>query len=290
MKKIFFMLFVIIFGLTSLIQAKGNLVIIGGGSRPDYVMEKIIELSGGPDAKIVIIPVASSEPLDRALYQRHSFETLGALNTTFVIFDSTSVDYDENLAVLDGATGIFFSGGDQRRLANWLHGTKMLRKIRDIYEKGGVVSGTSAGAAVMSELMITGDELINDDPEDAYDTIMKGNMELKKGFGFINTVIVDQHFIVRRRENRLFSLMLENPDLLGIGIDESTAIIVRPENTFDVLGESLVMIFDPTQSKNIKMDKNDNLSAENIIIHILQSGQKFDLKSKKVIEGRDEGR
>lgn len=264
-------------------EAKGHLVIIGGGGRPDYVMAKIIDLAGGPEAPIIIIPNASSDPLDAALYQRYHLERLGATNVNFVLFDSLTVNDPEKIQQVAAATGIFFSGGDQRVLARHLLGTAMLDRIRTIYEEGGVIAGTSAGAAVMSELMITGDELLNTDPERAFETIQKGNMELTRGFGFMKTAIVDQHFIVRRRENRLFSIMLEHPDLIGIGIDEQTAIIVKPDDTLEVLGESIVMIIDPTNAANIRTDKNNNFSAGNIAVHLLQSGQQFDLKTNSLV-------
>ncbi|MFN3694593.1 MAG: cyanophycinase, partial [Ignavibacterium sp.] len=163
-------------------------------------------------------------------------------------------------------------------------GTKLLQKVFDIYNKGGVVGGSSAGAAVMSEVMITGNELLNKDSSSAFISIQKGNIETSKGFGFIRNAIIDQHFLKRKRHNRLITLMCEHPDLLGIAIDESTAIIVNSDETFEVLGNNQVLVYDPTESKNIRQDKRGNLGITDMKMHLLISGDKFDLKSKKVIE------
>ena len=247
------------FGGTITGKNKGFLFIIGGGKRPKYMQQKIVELAGGKESKIVIIPNASSRPLDSALFQRYQFEQAGAGEVVFILSIPETADDDSNLAVLQDATGIFFSGGDQSRLTKHLQNTKLLDKIKKIYENGGVISGTSAGAAVMSKIMITGDELVNKDTTRSFISIQKGNVATVEGFAFIESAIVDQHFIKRKRLNRLINLVLENPTLLGIGIDESTAIIVNPDHSFEVLGENTVMVFDGRELTGISKDKNLNL-------------------------------
>ena len=263
---------------------KGHLIIIGGGSRPDNIMEKIVQLAGGEKAKIVIVPSASSHPLKTALYQKKQFESHNPETVDYILSANNIVDSDSNLEKLDDATGIFFSGGDQRRLSKLLLGTELLDKIKSIYDNGGVIGGTSAGAAVMSKIMITGDELINQDSTYSFISIQKENIDTKEGFGFITNAIIDQHFVKRKRYNRLISLVLENPDHVGIGIDESTAIWVKPDNTFEVLGESSVIILDATHSKNIRSNKDLYMSGENIVMHVMLSGQKFDLKTNSIIK------
>jgi cyanophycinase len=200
------------------------------------------------------------------------------------MFNREDADNDSLVEKLNSATGIFFSGGDQAFLTRDMLGTKLLNKVYEIYNNGGVISGTSAGAAVMSEVMITGNELINKDSSDIFISIQKNNVEVKEGFGFIKSAFIDQHFIKRKRLNRSISIVLENPELLGIGIDESTCIVVYPDETFEVLGENQVMIFDATNSYNIKLDKNGNLGGQNIRMHLLINGDRFDIKSKEVIE------
>ena len=286
MKKHLLSVIILIFFycISILSQAKGNLVIIGGGDKPKYVTQKIIDLAGGKDAKIIVIPNASSEPEESAAYNVEEFKNLGCTNVNYILFTKSDANKDSLIEKLSGATGIFFGGGDQAFLTRDLLGTKLLDAIKNIYKNGGVISGTSAGAAVMSEIMITGNELKNNDSTHIFITIEKGNVENIEGFGFLNTVIIDQHFIKRKRLNRLISMVLENPDLIGIGIDEETSIIVNPDETFEVLGENQVMIFNPLNALNIKEDSKGNLGVENLKVDILLSGDKYDLKTHSIIK------
>jgi cyanophycinase len=255
----------------------GKLVIIGGGDKPDYILQKIIDFAGGEDAKILVIPNASSDPVKSGEKNVEEFKKLGCTNVDYLFCDKIEADNDSIQKKLEGVTGIYFGGGDQSLLTRDLLGTKLLEGIKNIYENGGVISGTSAGAAVMSEVMITGNELVNQDSTSAYIDIKKDNIETTEGFGFIKSAIIDQHFIKRKRLNRLISLVLENPELIGIGIDENTSIIVDNHLEFQVLGEGQVIVFDATQCKQLKVDENGNLGAENLIVHILISGNKFNL-------------
>lgn len=265
-------------------SSKGNLVIIGGGKRPDYVMKKIAELAGGKNAKMIVIPNASSEPLETAQRQSNELKELGIASSDYLIFTKETADADSNLKKLENVTGVFFSGGDQSNITRDLLGTRLLEKIFEIYRNGGVISGTSAGAAIMSEVMITGNELINKASDNAFISIEENNIEIKQGLGFIKTAIIDQHFIKRKRHNRLISLVLENPELLGIAIDEATSIVVYPEEIFEVLGESQVLVLDAEEVKDIRTDKNGNLRGDNIKMHLLINGDKYSLLSKKVIK------
>ncbi|MBV6512258.1 MAG: cyanophycinase [Ignavibacteriales bacterium] len=280
----YFIAFVLLFASLVSSQTKGSLVIIGGGDRPDYVMEKIMQLAGGKKAKLVIIPNASGEPVETAEYQKKGLNRLGYENISYIYGKQAELDTPENLAKLDGVTGIFFSGGDQSVLTRDLLGTKFLARIKEIYRQGGVISGTSAGAAVMSKIMLTGDEKKNKDSSSAFITIEKGNVDTKEGFGFLENVIVDQHFIKRKRHNRLMSLMYENPKLLGIAIDEATAIVVTGGDKFEVLGESQVMVMNATKAKNIRTDKHGNFAAEGMVIDLLINGDKYSISKKQRIK------
>ena len=286
MKKtlLYTFIFISIISIVVCSQNKGHLVIIGGGDKPSYLMQKIVDFAGGINSKIIVIPNASSEPEESAKYNVEVFKSLGCSDVQYIMFNREDADNDSLVDKLSGATGIFFSGGDQSFLTRDMLGTKLLDKVYEIYNNGGVISGTSAGAAVMSELMITGNELINKDSSDIFISIQKNNVEVKEGFGFIKTAFIDQHFIKRKRLNRSISVVLENPDLPGICIDESTCIIVYPDDTFEVLGENQVIVLDAAGCENIRTDKNGNLGAENLKMHILLSGDKFDFKTKEVIE------
>jgi len=263
---------------------KGHLMIIGGGEQPPSMVEKFISLAGGKDTRIVIIPMASGNPLEAALDKKSQLEEYGVKNVRFVICNKQSADTDSNLAALSDARAIYFTGGDQSLLTAALLGTKLLQKIHDIYDNGGLVGGTSAGAAVMSKLMITGNELRNPDSSRAFIKIQKDNIEVTEGFGFVTSAIIDQHAVRRKRQNRLISLVLENPSLLGFAIDESTALIVLPGDIYEVFGEYTVVVYDASEATNIMTDKNDNLAAQNIRMHILKSGDKYDLNNRIVIK------
>jgi cyanophycinase len=139
------------------------------------------------------------------------------------------------------------------------------------------MSGTSAGAAIMSRVMITGNELINKDSTDIFIDIMRGNVETVEGIGFLENVVIDQHFIKRKRLNRLLSVVLEHPELPGVGIDESTAIQVYPDGSFEVIGEGTVVIFDGRTATGIHTDARGNLAARGIVTHILSAGERFRL-------------
>ena len=263
---------------------KGHLVIIGGGTRSDKIMKKYIELAGGVESKIIIIPMASEDTIESAKAQIEELKSkYNCKNLDYIFCSKKTADDPANFTKLEGAKGIYFTGGDQVLLTAALLGTKLFDKIKEIYKNGGVIGGTSAGAAVMSHVMITGNELINRDTINIFKMIKKGNVQTIEGFGFLNNVIIDQHFVTRKRLNRLITVILENPSLLGVGIDESTAIIVNPDNTFEVLGENLVIAYDAGNSRNIKTDKNGNLAAENIKMHILKSGDKFSLKTRRIV-------
>jgi cyanophycinase len=115
-------------------------------------------------------------------------------------------------------------------------------------------------------------------------TIEKGNVETKQGFGFMKTVIIDQHFLKRKRHNRTIATLIEHPKLIGVAIDESTSIIVNPDDTFEVFGDNQVLVYDPTRGSDIRENKKGKLGISNMRLHVLLSGDKFDLKSKQVIK------
>lgn len=266
---------------TSACAERGHLVVIGGGDRPASVMEPFIELAGGDQGYIVVIPYASGDPKDVAEYQVNQMLEHGIGRAAYVLGDTASIDSPDQLALLDGATGIFLSGGDQRRLTRLLLGTRMLEAIRDIYHNGGVIAGTSAGAAVMSPLMITGDEALYPEAEYPFETIQAKNVIVTEGFGFLPGTIVDQHFHRRQRQNRLISKTLEHPELIGIGIDEATAILVKPDLNFSVIGESTVQIYDASAAEILTRPTDKRLHATGVKVHILLAEDRYLLKKKQ---------
>jgi cyanophycinase len=161
--------------------------------------------------------------------------------------------------------------------------TPIHTRMLEFYAAGGLLGGTSAGAAVMSEVMITGDEKRTTDENLNWQTVEADNVVRVRGFGFVKNAIIDQHFLVRRRQNRLISLVLENPALLGAGIDEATAILVRPDGKWEVLGESQVYVVDARKAVVTKASSN-KLGANGLALHLLLPGDVFD-----PVAGRAEG-
>jgi cyanophycinase len=264
-------------------KIKGQLVIIGGGDRTVEIMRTIVDLAGGTRASFIVIPNASSDPVGTGIFQVQEFRELGVSKVELLFTRRENADQDSVLAKLKGVTGVFFSGGDQNRLTRDLLNTRLIARLHEIYEKGGIISGTSAGAAVMSKIMITGDEAFNTDSTESFVKIQEHNIIATEGFGFIDRAIIDQHFVKRKRHNRLISLVLENPDQLGIGIDESTAIVVKPDETFMVMGENSVIVYDASKADNIHIDTQNNLGANNLRLHVLTAGQIFNLRTKRTL-------
>ena len=260
-------------------ENKGHLMIIGGGERTAEIMQAAVDIAGGSASRFVIIPQASGEPLETALYQQKDILKYGAGEVSYLMLDSSNVDNQVNLEQVSSATAIFFSGGDQSRLTQLLLETELLKEINALYKRGGLISGTSAGAAIQSELMITGEEHINKNADRPYSTIALNNIETVQGFGWLTEAVIDQHHIKRHRNNRLISVVLEHPELLGIGIDESTAILVNPDRTFKVLGDASVIIYDARQSSDIRVDELNNFGVEGMKVHLLINGDRFSLIS-----------
>jgi len=258
--------------------AKGHLLLIGGGDKPPEVMRKFVELAGGKDAPIVAIPTASSEPDAAEYYEKLFRDDLGCADAVSLRIkskaDAQRVDY---VALARKARGIFFGGGDQVRIVNALLGTPVGDAIAAAFAGGAVVGGTSAGTACQSERMLTG--------EGDFTQVRTRSVELWDGLGFLpKDVVVDQHFIRRQRENRLLSVVLENPGLLGVGVDEETAIWVRPDGTFQVLGRSGVMVFDAkgaAVSRQPKETGQDLLGVRGLKLHLLLPGDSYDLNSRR---------
>lgn len=265
-------------------KTEGYLFIIGGGTRSEHMMKKFVELSlRNPEKKTIIFPMASSAPEESGQGMVEELKHLGIPDVEYYILSREQALAAESVKILDDVGSIYFTGGDQSRLTQALVNTPIHQKLLEIYETGGVIGGTSAGAAVMSKMMITGDEKRQVNEDRAFDKILADNIVFASGFGFIRTAIVDQHFVARKRHNRLISLVAEYPELLGIGIDELTAIIVKPDETFEVIGSQSVIVYDATRAK-INILPSHTLSGFHIIMHILKRGDIFDLKTKKPVE------
>lgn len=254
-------------------QNKGKLVIIGGGSRPEMMVDRIIKESGvDKSGYAIILPMSSSEPDSAVYYSGRQFIEKGIKHIYGLDFVKGEALHASKVDSIRNAKMIYISGGDQNRFMDIVAGTAIEKAIHDCYANGGLIAGTSAGAAVMSKLMITGNELKH--PDRTLRNIEADNVEIGKGLGMLTNVIIDQHFVWRGRYNRFISAIIEHPKMLGIGIDEATAILVNG-NTAEVIGDSQVIVLkNPKHSKNKHGDK---LGAHDLQLNVYLPGEQFKL-------------
>jgi cyanophycinase len=255
---------------------KGHLVLIGGGKRPPAVMAKFVELAGGASARILVVPTASELP-DTVEVYRKELAALGAKNVGGLdVRGRLDAQARALVEEVEKAGGIFFSGGDQRRIVDALRDTPVGRAIEEAYRRGAAIGGTSAGTACMSPLMLTG--------EGDFKVISAKNVEIVAGLGLFPGAILDQHFVARQRQNRLLSVVLERPQYLGVGVDEATAVWLRPDGTFEVLGDGSVVVYDASAATITRApgDGSVLLGVRGLATHILLRGDSFDLATRRV--------
>jgi len=263
---------------------KGYLFIIGGGERDEPLMRRFIALAKAFDTgKIVVFTMATSVPDEVRQSALAEYERYGIKDVAVYHLTREEALKPDAPKILEGAGGVFFTGGDQAKLTGVLLGTPVLARIHEIYEKGGVIGGTSAGAAVQSEFMITGNEKRTNNEEGTWEVILAGDVEHTEGFGFVKNAVIDQHFVTRRRHNRLIAVVLEFPTLVGVGIEESTAVLVRPDGKYEVLGEGQVIIYDARRAKTSRLT-DGHLGGHGLTMHVLLPGDLYDIASGRVEE------
>lgn len=261
--------------------SKGHLVIIGGAedrTGGKAILSKVVELSGGSSAHMVVLTTASSlGPEVEKVYEKAFTDCGAARVTTLHIHDRVDANDPDLVATIYSATGIFMTGGDQTRLASILGGSEVGKAMHRAYKRQGVtVAGTSAGASAVSEHMIAGGKR-GIHPK-------KGMISLVPGLGLLNRVIIDQHFSQRQRLGRLLSIVAQNPFLLGIGIDEDTAIVVEHDTSFEVIGAGAVTIVDGRQMVNSNINdakKGQLISMSNVLFHLLPAGYRYNIESRQ---------
>ncbi|MFN7941824.1 MAG: cyanophycinase [Thermoanaerobaculia bacterium] len=260
---------------------RGHLLLTGGGGEPDAMWAKFFELAGGKDAPIVVLPTASERPEAGSEYVEELAKKWGATHAQWLeLRTRADADRPDFVATLRAARAIFFTGGDQVRITEALLGSPALDAVRSVYARGGVLAGTSAGTACMSAVMITG--------EGDFTVVRAGAVETKTGLGFVTRAIVDQHFVTRQRSNRLLSVVLEHPELPGLGIDEVTTAWFRPDDTVEILGEGSVLVFDATRAAVAHAAESDkpHLGARGVTLHVLLPGERYDLARRTVLGPR----
>ena len=261
---------------------KGHLFIVGGGDRDEPLMRRYVELAkrNGP-AKIVIFTMASGVPLETGPGLVAEFKGYGVEDAAYFHLTREEALDPANIRILDGVTGVWFSGGDQAKQTAALLDTPLHERMLQLYAEGCLLGGTSAGAAVMSEFMITGDERRTGNKEGTWEVIWADDVLHSRGFGFIKDAVIDQHFVTRRRHNRLIAVVLQYPSLVGVGIEESTAVLVRPDGRYEVLGEGQVIVYDARRAITAQ-SADGHLGGRDLRMHVLLAGDVYDPATGRV--------
>jgi cyanophycinase len=263
-------IFLIALLFSSFVHARGTLLLVGGNNHSREIFVKMVDLSQG---KILIVPHASEIPAEVAASTKAKLEDAGAGHVTIYACDDSHVDEPQCLSQIREAKLVFFTGGSQNKLYAAFHGSLALKTFYERLADDLHFAGTSAGTAIMSEVMITGRPL---PPYQRLEGVHRNMVETGTGFGFVKDFIVDQHFLKRLRQDRLLSAVLDHAPHVGIGIDESTAVMITPDGSMTVLGDSLVMVIDARKAETSVL-ANGTYVYRNISTSLLAPGTTFRL-------------
>lgn len=244
--------------LASPAAAQGPLLVVGGGGRPPEAMKRFVEEAGGRQARVLVVTWASEIPEESFLAMEEDLKPWGP---AAVEHAASTAAPSRLLGQLERATAVVFSGGDQNLLMDAVEGAGLREAFRAKLRAGTPFVGTSAGTAAMSRIMITG--------EGDMDVLDGDRVGTREGLGLLEGVILDQHFIARQRQNRLFGLVLEHPGLLGLGIDENTAVWVERGRFAEVIGGRLALAVRAADS------------GRRLIVDVLRPGDRYDLKRRR---------
>ncbi len=259
-------------------RPRGYVIPIGGAEakrKNPVILERFVDLCGGDDARILVIPTASLLDETGPTYQV-LFEGMGAKAMCIPIENRDDCYREDILEVLEKATGIFITGGNQLRLSTILGGTPVARAIRRLNAAGVHMAGTSAGAAIISEHMIAGGR--------GGPSPRESGVVLAPGLGLTNRAIIDQHFNKRGRLGRLLAALSFNPFVCGLGIDENTAAFIAPDGVMEVVGHGTVTVIDPADLRHSSMSyvrKAEAVSLVGLKLHVLADGSSFNLETRE---------
>lgn len=256
--------------------SSGKLFIIGGGSRPASLIQKLIDVAEfSPSDTILILPMASAEIDTSVFYSSKQFTELGCNNVYSIITSPNRKLSDSEISLIAHSKIIYITGGDQNRFMSSAVGTGLEKLIREAYYSGATIAGTSAGASLMSDKMISGNQHNHREYSAGVENIEENNVEIVQGLGLIKSAIIDQHFVKRMRYNRLISTSIEYPHHLSIGIDEGTALIIDNYHA-EVFGMSqVVCISNPMHSNR---EYNGKIGARGLKLDVFLPGESFDLR------------
>ncbi len=261
---------------------EGSLFIIGGGSRPAEMVERMIDEAGiWDEGYVAILPMSSAEPDSAIIWASEQFLEQGITRIAGFNFLPAEEPPTEWVDSVRNAPLIYISGGDQNRFMDIVYDGPVMEAIHEAYADGALIAGTSAGAAVMSEKMITGDELRYPEYRPTFPVIESENLEIAEGLGLLTTAVIDQHFVWRSRHNRLITSVLEYPELPGIGIDESTAILVHG-NEAEVVGIAQVLVYRNPDASQTQYE--DKLGGRNLQLDVFLPGERFAISQKPITD------
>lgn len=271
---LFFLTFTATYAQPTTGPESGSLLVVGGALRDLSILERFIELAGGPEAPIVVVPTAGGgEKYDDSYYGMDKFKAAGATNLTLLHTTNREEANSRSFtAPLENASGVWFGGGRQWRLVDAYAGTRTEELFHEVLKRGGVVGGSSAGATIQGSYLARGDTKNNQ--------IMMGDHE--EGFGFIKNIAIDQHVLARNRQFDLFDILDERPELLGMGIDENTAVVVQG-NECEVIGNSYVLIYD-SGFWSREGSERKTLPQPARRFYLLRAGDKYNMKDREVVE------
>ena len=274
-------------------SAKGILIPIGGNEDKgietseqykleyieDGILARVVRESGGTDARIVVIPTASSIPEEVGKSYLKAFGNLGCDHVYVMdIREREQSEDPKNIELIRQADCIMFSGGNQSKIIRKIGGSTIHRILKDRFKNEPIViAGTSAGAMCMSKKMIAGGS--------STEAFVKGAVRMKKGLGFIPKLVIDSHFIRRGRFGRLAEAVARYPKLIGVGLAEDTGLVIKNCNEFEVIGSGMVIVFDPRKLKHNNekiLNEGTPMSLTNLKTHVLANGDRFNIRKKKV--------
>lgn len=262
-------------------HVEGKLLIIGGAEDKEgecKILKRFVHEAGGRESRITVLTAATEYPRQVGVQYEELFHKLGASEVYIIDVAERSQANAEGVAhQLASSSGVFFTGGDQLRITGLLGGTRLGMTLHQLYTQGVIIAGTSAGASVMSDTMIVGGEA---------GTPKKNTLTMAPGLGLLRAVVVDQHFAQRGRIGRLLTAIAQNPYVLGVGIDEDTAILVHADGNFTVVGSQTVTIVDasPSVATNVsESSPGQALVLSPVFMHVLSEGYHFDFNKRVAI-------
>ncbi len=262
--------------------SQGRLIAIGGNEdrvNELVVLRRVIQEVSEVDYKVVVITTASEEPEERGEEYRQAFNSLGAARIEILnISERVQANDDACVKPLEDVNLIFIAGGDQLRLTTILGGSKVLDAIQNRFAAGALIAGTSAGAAAFSSTMIYEGK--------SEEGLFKGRVLTTPGFGFVENIVFDTHFMDRGRIGRLMQIVTTNPTYTGVGIGEDSGVLLKGDGTVEVIGTGQVIIVDGSDighSNILDIEEGGGIAVENLRIHSLVSGYGYDFKQRRLL-------